>query len=143
MKLQKIGLIVGLLGASGLAASCKDDDPCDPGQVVMYSLCYPAPASGGGGSGGAGPGAAGSTAEMAAGAPSEGLNTAFGTACVDTKTSSDCGGEAPLCADLTQLGQSVMCTQINCSPGEANEGVCPSAFTCFAFPGYPSLCTKK
>jgi len=126
MKLQKLGLaqslILGALGLCGLEVGCKDDEPCDPWQIVQNSQCYPAPAKGG--------------ETGIGGAP-------FGSACKDSTDSSDCGGVAPICADLTKLGQSVMCTQINCSPGEANAGVCPSGFSCFAFPGYPSVCTKE
>jgi hypothetical protein len=144
MKLQKCGLarslILGALGVCGLAVGCKDDDPCDPGQVVRNSQCYPAPASGGDtGTGGAD---AGGEPDVAAGAPSAAVDTPFGAACKDTTASSDCAGVAPICADLSKLGQSVMCTQIDCSAGEANAGVCPSGFSCFAFPGYPSVCTK-
>jgi hypothetical protein len=134
-------LILCSLAAGALALGCKDEDPCDPGQIVMNTQCYPAPASGGGDNGGAHSGGAPDTAG-GAGAPSV-LDTPFGTACEDTNASSDCAGVAPICADLTKLGQSVMCTQINCSAGEANAGVCPGGFTCFAFPGYPSVCTKE
>jgi hypothetical protein len=142
MRLQKLGswqsLILGALGVCAMSVGCKDDDPCDPGQIVQNSQCYPAPV-GGGETGGSD---AGGEPDTAGGAPSGDLNTPFGAACEDTTASSDCGGEAPLCADLTQLGQSVMCTQRDCSAGEENAGVCPAGFTCFAFPGYPSVCTK-
>jgi hypothetical protein len=144
MKLQKPRLapclILSALGLCGMAVGCKDDDPCDPGQIVENTQCYPAPASGGDSAVGGG-GAAGSS-DAEGGAPSVALDTPFGTACKDTTASSDCGAPAPICADLTQLGQSVMCTQIDCSAGEANAGACPSGFSCFAFPGYPSVCTK-
>lgn len=145
MKLQKRrlaqGLVLGAWGVCGLAVGCKDDDPCDPGQIVQNTQCYPAPANGGDtGSGGAD---AGGEPEAAGGAPSAEVDTPFGAACKDTTASSDCGGIAPVCADLTKLGGSVMCTQIDCSVGEANAGVCPEGFTCFAFPGYPSVCTKE
>ena len=153
MKLQTLGrwrtrasksfaqeMIVCALAACGLALGCKDDDPCDPGQIVMNTQCYPAPATGGDSAGG-GADSAGAP-DTAGGAPSS-VDTPFGTACQDTTASSDCGGLAPICADLTKLGQSVMCTQIDCSAGEANAGVCPGGFSCFAFPGYPSVCTKE
>jgi hypothetical protein len=149
MKLQELGLLpgfaLGLLGLSGLLLGCKDDDPCDPGQVEKFSQCYPAAAGAGGSSGGAAPDAGdmGDGGGAAGAAPSAGLNSDFGTACLDTTAFSDCGGTAPICADLTPLGQSKMCTQLYCNAGEANAGVCPSTFTCFAAPGYPSLCIKK
>ena len=150
MKLQKLGwaqgLILGVLGLCGLAVGCKDDDPCDPGQIVKNTQCYPAPAAGGdSSSGGADTGGtdAGGAPDTAGGAPGSALETPFGTPCADTTASSDCGGDAPKCADLSPLGQSIMCTQSDCSAGEANAGVCPSGFKCFAVPGYPSVCIKE
>jgi hypothetical protein len=145
MKLQELGFAPGVilcaLGLCGMAVACNDDEPCDPGQVVRNTQCYPAPASGGEtGSGGA---QSGGEAGVASGAPSSAAETPFGTTCHDTADSADCAGVAPICADLTKLGQTVMCTQINCAAGEANAGVCPAGFTCFAFPGYPSVCTKE
>ena len=157
MKLRKFvltpGLLLGLLGLCGTNAGCKDDDPCDPGQIEKNGQCYPAPASGGtasGEGGGAGAGGAadngeadGGVGKAAAGAPGASLNTPVGTPCLDTTASSDCGGDAPVCADLSPLGQSVMCTQLDCAAGEANAGACPSGFTCFQAPGYPSVCIKQ
>ena len=151
MKLQKRGLLSALmlsaLGVCGLLLGCTDDDPCDSGQIEKNSQCYPPPASAGktGSAGGesGGAGGAGGEPDAAAGAPSGALDTPFGTACQDNKASSDCGGVAPVCADLTKLGQTMMCTQLNCAAGEANAGACPEGFTCFAFPGYPSVCTKE
>jgi len=146
MKLSKVGfgrgLVWGLCALGCLSVSCKDDDPCDPGQVVMNTQCYPAAAAGGSSSTDDGGTEAGASSESSAGASAT-PSTAFGDACMDKVGSSDCGGVAPVCADLTPLGQSVMCTQINCGAGEANAGVCPSTFTCFAPPGYPSVCIKK
>jgi hypothetical protein len=142
---SRAALLISLCGI-GAATGCKDDDPCDPGQIEHNSQCYPAPSSGGGGSAGS----AGSVTSDAAGAEtsgggdpgpgSEGLETPFGNECADTTGSTDCGGAAPVCADLAPLGQSTFCTQIDCAEGEANAGVCPDGFTCFAVPGYPSVC---
>jgi hypothetical protein len=138
------GLILGSLGLCGLVVGCKDEDPCDPGQIETSGQCYSAPASGGSSSGDdGGADAGGGAVDAAGGAPSAALETAFGTPCLDTAASSDCAGVAPVCADLSPLGQTIMCTQIDCSPGAANAGVCPSEFTCFAPPGYPSVCIKK
>jgi hypothetical protein len=147
MKLRISGLarsvILSALSLGCLVAGCKDDDPCDPGQIVKNSQCYPAPATGGTASGGDGGTDADAAPDAAAGAPGAALDTPFGTPCTDTTASSDCGGVAPVCADLTPLGQAVMCTQINCGAGEANASACPSTFNCFAPPGYPSVCIKK
>ncbi len=146
MKLQRFaltqGLLLGLLGLCGLATACKDDEPCDPEQTEKDGQCYPPTASGGGpvGAGGVSDGGA---ADATAGATSTTLDTPVGTPCEDTTASADCGGAAPVCADLSPLGQSVMCTQIDCAAGEANEGACPSGFTCFAVSGYPSVCIKE
>ena len=142
-------LILALLGICGLVAGCKDDDPCDPEQIEMHSQCYPPAASGGtagsaasaaSGTDAGGADAGGAAETVGGGAPT--LETPIGSPCEDTTASSDCGGEAPVCADLTPLGQTVMCTQTDCAEGEANAGVCPSGFTCFAVPGYPSVCIK-
>jgi len=137
-----LGLAWAALALGSLSIGCKDDDPCDPGQIVKNSQCYPAPAAGGAAATGDGGAEAGASTEASAGAAGT-PSTDFGSACKDTTGSSDCGGVAPICADLSPLGQGVMCTQINCGAGEANAGVCPSTFTCFAPPGYPSVCIKK
>lgn len=141
-------LILALLGLCGLVAGCKDDDPCDPDQTEKNTQCYPPPAAAGtagtapSSAGGADAGGtdAGGAPEMGGAAPA--LDTPVGTPCEDTMASSDCGGEAPVCADLSPLGQPVMCTQRDCAEGEANAGACPSGFTCFAVAGYPSVCIK-
>jgi len=71
MKLQELGFLPGMiLSALGLCAmlvGCKDDDPCDPGQIVQNTQCYPAPANGG--APGTGGGATRGGAAAAAGAP--------------------------------------------------------------------------
>ena len=149
MKSQKFPpgqpIILALLGFWSLAVGCKDDDPCDPDQIERNSQCYPPPAAAGtagkaaGTAGGAD--SAGGAADAGGGA-APALDTPVGSPCQDTTASSDCGGEAPVCADLSPLGQGVMCTQIDCAEGEANAGACPSGFTCFAVSGYPSVCIK-
>jgi hypothetical protein len=148
MNLQKFWLdpclLLGLLCLGSLASACKDDDPCDPTQVESYGQCYPPPAATGGSTTTGVSGAdSGGAPEAAAGAPAEVLDTPFGTPCADTTASSDCAGEAPVCADLTPLGQPVLCTQLDCADGEANAGTCPAGFSCFATPGYPSVCIQK
>jgi hypothetical protein len=145
---SRVGL-VALLYLCGLAGGCKDDDPCDRGQIEKYGQCYPAPA--GGGTGGAGSSASagtgaedqGGATDVELGGSGPTLETPFGSACEDSTGSTDCGGDAPVCADLSPLGQAVMCTQIDCADGEANAGICPEGFTCFAVPSYPSVCIVK
>ena len=137
-------LVLALL-CLGALASCKDDDPCDPDQIEKNTQCYPLPAAAGtapSSTSGADAGGtdAGGAAEMGGGAAA--LDTPVGSPCQDTMESSDCGGQAPVCADLSPLGQKVMCTQTDCAEGEANAGACPSGFTCFAVPGYPSVCIQ-
>lgn len=131
--------LLALLGALGLFGGCKDDDPCDAGEIERYGQCYPAPSQSGGGSAGSGMAGADPGAGLA-GSPA--IDTPFGTDCQDDTDSSDCGGLAPVCADLAPLGQSRFCTQIHCAAGEDNDGVCPEGFTCFAVSGYPSICIK-
>jgi hypothetical protein len=151
-KMKALTTLLGpasLVALLGLFGGCKDDDPCDAGEVERYGQCYPAPSSSGGSAGsGAGGSAAGGMAGADSSDPGEGaagaaaVDTPFGTECQDGAASSDCGGAAPVCADLSPLGQSQFCTQIDCAEGEANAGVCPEGFTCFAVSGYPSVCIK-
>lgn len=141
MKLQKFAAVPALmLGLAGLATGCIDEDPCDPDQTVKIGQCYPPAASGGSGSSGTN---AGGAPDAAAGAPGDTSEATFGSPCEDTTDYSDCGGDAPVCADLSPLGQDIMCTQLHCTEGEANAGICPSGFKCFAVPGYPSICIKE
>lgn len=144
MKLRQFGrtqrVLLSLLGVCAFVVGCKDDEPCDAGEIVKNAQCYPASAATGGEGGGTD---AGTGPDAAAGAPSAQPDTPFGSPCTDTVASSDCAGIAPVCADLTLLGQTVMCTQISCGAGEQNAGVCPTSFNCFATPGYPSVCIKN
>jgi len=155
MRQQKFALapalVLGLFGLGALTAGCKDDDPCDPDQTERHGQCYATTAGAGGtsisaaeaGAANAGGANAAGAGDATAGAPSAGPDTPVGTPCQDTSASSDCGGAAPVCADLTPLGQGIMCTQLDCADGEAHAGACPSGFTCFAVPGYPSVCIKQ
>lgn len=135
---------LGLLAAVLVTSGCWDEDPCDPGQDLKDMYCYAA-ASGGssGGSGVAGSGEGGSSGEAGlagasgaggdAGAPP--TTSTFGVAC---SSEAQCGGDAPICAP--PLGY---CTNINCGPGEANEGICPEGWTCYpASGGNPSACLQ-
>lgn len=132
-----------LVALAGLAASvalgaCKDDSPCDEGQIVRGVACYPAPAAGASGEAGSSgeAGADGDPGDSGAPAPS---GFVIGQACADTTSSSDCGGAAPVCAPLPA---GPACTQILCKPGEPNAGVCPSDWPCMEFPPNPSACLK-
>jgi hypothetical protein len=114
--------------------ACKDDDPCDPGQVERNAnACYPLPAGGAGMAG-----SAGSTGDESAdsGAPDD-EEFVVGQPCTDTTDSSDCGGAAPICAPLPS---GPACTQIMCLEGEPNAGACPADWPCTEIPGYPSTC---
>ena len=122
--------------AAGLAMfGCKDDSPCDEGFVERgSSACYPLPAGGAGEAG-----QAGMTGDVDAGDGGGAAPAAFyiGQPCADTEAHSDCGGGAPICADLPA---GTMCTQILCQAGEPNAGVCPSDWMCLSSAGNPSAC---
>jgi len=114
--------------------ACKDDDPCDPGQVESQAAsCSPASAGSAGMAGSAGS-AGDEPADSGAAADGEFV---VGQPCTDTAGSSDCGGDAPICAALPSGSA---CTQIMCLEGEANAGACPADWPCTEIPGYPSTC---
>lgn len=116
-----------LAGASFVATGCRMDDPCDPGQELRNGFCFDVEEEGGSaGQGGAAGGA---------GSAGSGGESFFGKACKDNVNSSDCGGDAPVCADVV-----FYCTQIECADGETNEGACPADWTCLKTPGNPSAC---
>jgi len=133
---------LGRIGLSSLVAFCSllgcwDSDPCDPGQVFRAGACFPntSGAAGSSGSGGAASGGE-AGAEPAAGAAAVGTESTWRKACT---TDADCGGDSPLCA-TSPLNY---CTNINCSEGEANAGICPMGWTCFAASnGNPSACVN-
>jgi hypothetical protein len=127
-------LLLGLLAAS---FGCKDEEPCDEGQVAIGTGCYeepePEPAQGGGPAEGGGPNQ-GSAA--AAGATGEGgwpggieppgnPDAMFSSPCT---TNRDCSEAAPIC--LVPPGPEY-CSQIDCLEGEVNEGSCPDGWICF------------
>ena len=111
---------------------------CSPGEIERELFCVPAPVAD----------AAADAANVAPAtddaAPSETDSAtasapadSFGKACT---TPSDCSGKSPVCAPAP-LGY---CTNLQCSPGEANAGVCPAGFMCFpAAAGNPSACVKS
>jgi hypothetical protein len=122
--LTRMGLVSLLLG-------CKDDSPCDPGQELLDGACVPIAAAGSSGSGSAG--AEGGITDGAdggigteTGVPA-GVQAEVGDPCEDTTASSDCGGNAPICAPLPS---GTACTQILCLEGEVNAGSCPTGWTC-------------
>jgi hypothetical protein len=117
-----------------VSLACKDDDPCDPGQVESQAAaCSPATAGSAGMAG-----SAGSAGDEPAdsGAPDD-EDFVVGQPCSDTAGSSDCGGAAPICAPLPSGSA---CTQIMCLEGEPNAGACPPDWPCTEIPGYPSTC---
>lgn len=128
----------GIFGSGAMlllvSLACKDDDPCDPGQVESQAAaCSPAMAGGAGMAG-----SAGSAGDEPAdsGAPDD-EDFVVGQPCADTTGSSDCGGAAPICAPLPS---GAACTQIMCLEGEPNAGACPADWPCTEIPGYPSTC---
>jgi hypothetical protein len=114
-----------------VSLACKDDDPCDPGQVeTQAASCSPAAAGSAG--------AAGTSAEEPGDSgAAAGEDYVVGQPCADTAASSDCGGAAPICAALPSGSA---CTQIMCLEGEPNAGACPADWPCTEIPGYPSTC---
>jgi hypothetical protein len=112
-----------------LLLACKDDSPCDPGFFERLGACYPEPTAG----------AAGTAAEPVdpGDGGAEAVEAVVGQACTDTVAMSDCGGAAPICAELPS---GTVCTQIDCLDGEANAGACPSGWTCVPSSGNPSVC---
>jgi hypothetical protein len=123
-----------------LTGACKDEEPCDPGQVSIGTVCFPAEAGGVAGTGAAQAGAtsdaAGAAAggEAAAGEPGN-PDASFGTPC---ETNTDCGGDAPVCATDPLF----YCSELECGAGEANEGVCPEGWTCLKYLDNPSACVN-
>ena len=118
--------ILSLLGAGAALGGCWDDDPCDPGQVFEDGVCRAAPPSEPPPQGGE------------AGAP--GVEPGPETSPWDSPCTSeaDCAGDAVFCPPSPFN----TCTNINCSPGEENEGICPADWTCIpAGGGLPtSIC---
>lgn len=129
----------GLLGLLPLA--CKDTDPCDPGQEIKSTGCFPVKPSGSAGKGsvsnggepsaeaGASAGGAGSGVE-----PWGNPDATWGSPC---EHNAECGPDAPICATAPFN----YCSQIDCQDGEANAGVCPDTWVCFKFEPYPAICT--
>jgi hypothetical protein len=133
-----------------LLPACWDNNPCDPGQVVVYTQCAWPP-------------------ETNAQDTSDTASDPWGVACTPTEAetsvdanetasqsdsndasdaasdgassadSGPCYGNAPICAP-SPLNY---CTNIDCSQGEANYGICPAGWTCVpASNGLPSGCVK-
>ena len=117
-----------ILGLSALG--CWDDKPCDTGQVFKDGACYAAP------TGAAGSTSTGGQSATAGAAGNTASESTWGMACTAAE---NCGGDSPICAPAP-LGY---CTNINCSPGEDNAGICPAGWTCFPAGGTnPSACLK-
>jgi hypothetical protein len=121
------------MGLVSLALGCKDDSPCDEGQALKSDGCVPIAAAGSGDDGSAGTDSGGTDGVATdggigteAGTPG-GVMAEVGNPCQDTTASSDCGGNAPICAPLPS---GAVCTQILCLDGEVNAGACPTGWTC-------------
>jgi hypothetical protein len=129
--------VTGVLCLSGMALlgfslACTDDSPCDEGWFERNAGCYPVAAAGSGQAGGAGMGAGGIASVPDGGLGGDsgepvGVQAEVGQPCADTTASSDCGGNAPICAPLPS---GTVCTQILCLDGEPNAGACPTGWTC-------------
>jgi hypothetical protein len=121
------------LGLMSSALGCKDDSPCDEGQVQRNAACVPVAVAGSGGTGSAGTEGGGTDAGGTDGGigtqtgTTAGIQAEVGDPCEDTAASSDCGGNAPICAPLPS---GTACTQILCLEGEVNAGACPVGWTC-------------
>jgi len=140
--------LFGLFSLS-LPLGCKDEDPCDPGQELIGTGCFPIPSGGSSGTtstpAAGAPGEGGVSDSSAAGASAAGAGSGiqppgnpdamFGTAC---QTNADCGGPAPICATDPLF----YCSQINCQDGEENAGACPADWVCFKYLDNPSACVN-
>jgi hypothetical protein len=139
-----VRLILGAaVGALALASACKDDSPCEEGQrAALGNSCYPPPpvsaAAGSAGTAATLPDGADAGGDSAAPA-AEGVSAEVGQPCTDTANSTDCGGNAPICAPLPA---GPACTQILCLEGELNAGACPADWPCLAIAPNPSACLK-
>ncbi len=130
MRLARIGFAFSLVVS---AVGCWDDDPCDQGQTFKNGVCLQAPSATGGSTS-----TGGQTSVGGAGGDSDG-EAQPDTWAKQCTQPTDCTGNSPICAPAP-LGY---CTNINCSPGESNEGICPDGWTCFpAGGGNPSACLK-
>ena len=129
------------LGLGLLPLSCKDTDPCDPGQEIKSTGCFPIKT---GGSAGKTSSADGGETSAEAGASAGGAGSGvepwgnpdatWGSPC---ERNAECGPDAPICATAPFN----YCSQIDCQDGEANAGVCPDTWVCFKFEPYPAICT--
>lgn len=142
MNAGRLALVgVATLAVGAFAAACfeSDKDACgaglipDPNSANCIAAPPPAPDASANDAGGATSDAGDAGDE--AGAPAQDF---FGKTCA---SAADCGGNAPICA----APQLPYCTQINCSAGEANAGICPTAgWTCLVTGGgNPSVCFKQ
>ena len=136
--------LFALLGALSLLGACKDDSPCDPGQEIKGTGCFPIAAGGSGGksalpqAGAPDAGGAGTDEPMAGASgiePPGNPDAMFGTTC---QTNADCGGPAPICATDPLF----YCSQIECQDGEVNAGACPADWVCFKYLDNPSACVN-
>ena len=159
---MRSALILAILMPSTLLA-CWDNNPCSPGQIVVYTQCAWAPETGAQDATDTATDAAPSTdpwgvactptaitdAESGADANDAESQDEAGDAdeaeseaqsALDSGPPPTCFGKAPICAPTINY-----CTNINCAAGEANAGICPTTdgWTCYpASNGNPSACVK-
>jgi hypothetical protein len=131
---QNLACVLCISGMAllGLLLACTDDSPCDEGQFERNAGCYPIAAAGSSQAGSAGMGAGGTAIVPDGGLGGDSgepvaVQAEVGQPCADTTASSDCGGNAPICAPLPS---GTVCTQILCLDGEPNAGACPTGWTC-------------
>lgn len=127
--------LAALLAASASLLGCGVDDVC-PGDDLeydaRYAVCVPAAmdtdidAGQQLGEGDASMAAGDAGAEVDSAAAEQVEEVEFGAECSDD---SDCGPGTCVNSPLP-LG----CTQSDCNPGEANEGVCPADWMCLTSP---------
>jgi hypothetical protein len=135
------------LGAAALAAlaavmgiGCAPSQPCDPGQMLVGSLCYPAPvAPDAGGSGDAGSDA-GTSSDAGSDAGADGglcqdKYAGFGAACTSV---SQCTCATDYCIAFAGFDY---CSRKDCL---ADATLCPQGWACNDLSAYgqPSVCFK-
>jgi hypothetical protein len=110
-RMMKALVALGATALMGLAGSCKEETPCDPGQDLVNGMCQPGV-----------PDAAPLTPQEDAAPPTEaGPSSPFGRVCA---TSAECTAPADYCANPPGN-----CTAKGCV---ADPTLCPQGWTCLA-----------
>jgi hypothetical protein len=115
------------------AWACQPDQPCDPDQVHVGSLCYavPAPVD----AGDSGPADAGSDAGPDGGGLCSAPDGGFGAACTDV---AQCPCGLDFCVAFSGFDY---CTRKGCL---ADPSICPAGWVCTDLSAYgqPAVCFK-